>query len=74
MSFIRISSVSHTLLKGINKLLSVMFIFIDLIWLTFGTEYLHVMALSKSDFCENWDREGYTMLVDVNGIIFIHVP
>jgi hypothetical protein len=43
-------------------------------WVKFGTEDLHVMPFSKSEICGNWHREGHTLLVDVNGIIFIHVP
>jgi len=39
-----------------------------LIWLKFGTN-LHVMPFSKIEICGNWHTDGYTLLVDVNGII-----
>jgi hypothetical protein len=58
---------------GINRFLTVTSIF-RLIWLKFGTEDLHVMPLSKSEIYGKWHREGHTLVVDVNGIIFMHVP
>lgn len=70
----REKQVCHSLLRGVNELLSVLPKFIAGFVEISDITHLYIMLHSTCEFLKNRDREGRTFLTGVNGITFTRVP